>query len=81
LLAFKCSSDPPPVNSGLAADVFILIVQTAYQRDVFQQDGHSFAGIDATHNTTQYENTSLFTVLVRDRWGHGLFFKSQIGFG
>lgn len=29
-------------------------------------------GIDATHNTTYYENMSLFTVLVRDRWGHGI---------
>ena len=30
-----------------------------------------FAGIDATHNTTHYENMSLFTLLVRDKWGHG----------
>ena len=29
-------------------------------------------GIDATHNTTQYEGVSLFTVIVRDAWGHGM---------
>ena len=32
---------------------------------------HAFAGIDATHNTTHYENTNLFTVIVRDKWGYG----------
>jgi hypothetical protein len=81
LLAFKSSADVALVGSGLEKDVFVLIIQTAYQREVFLQDGHSFAGIDATHNMTQYENTSLFTVLIRDRWGHGQLLRSQINFG
>ncbi|KAF6745149.1 hypothetical protein DFP72DRAFT_1091715 [Ephemerocybe angulata] len=51
---------------------FILIIQTKYQRRCWQQHGSRFAGIDATHNTTQYENMSLFTLLARDRWGHGI---------
>ena len=71
ILAFKSSADPPPENSGLAGDTFVLIIQTRYQKEVFKKHGHSSAGIDATHNTTHYANTSLFTVNVRDRWGHG----------
>ena len=44
------------------------MIQTKYQKEVFGKYGHTFAGLDATHNTTHYENTSLFTVIVRDRW-------------
>jgi hypothetical protein len=45
---------------------------------MFIEHGKNFAGIDATHNTTQYENVSLFTVMVRDRWGHGESIKSTL---
>ena len=48
-----------------------LILQVLYQKEMFEKHGHAFAGIDATHNTTHYENTSLFTMLVQDQWGHG----------
>jgi hypothetical protein len=71
LLAFKASCDPPPAGSFLAPDAFVLIVQTEYQREMFRKLGHAFMGIDATHNTTHYENVSLFTLIVRDHWGHG----------
>lgn len=71
ILAFKSSSDPPPEGSGLAPDVFVLCIQTTYQKQLFSRLGHHFSAIDATHNTTHYENTSLFTVLNRDKWGHG----------
>lgn len=71
LLAFKSSSDPAPKGSGLAEKAFVLVIQTEYQREVFQKEGNQFVGMDATHNTTHYENVSLFTVMVRDRWGHG----------
>ena len=47
------------------------MIQTKYQKEVFRKYGHTFAGLDATHNTTHYENTSLFTVIVCDQWGHG----------
>lgn len=69
--AFKTSADPAPAGSGLAADTFVLIIQTRYQKEVFAKYGHAFLGIDATHNVTHYENMSLFTVIVRDHWGHG----------
>jgi hypothetical protein len=72
LLAFKASSDPAPLNSELDADAFALCIQTRYQQECWEKHGRSFAGLDATHNTTYYENMSLFTVLVRDPWGHGI---------
>ena len=58
-------------GSGLAVDTFVLMIQTHYQKEVFEKYGHGFAGIDATHNTTHYENMSLFTVIIQDNWGHG----------
>lgn len=78
ILAFKSSAEAAPAGSGLDPDTFVLILQTEYQREVFEKEGHSFAGIDATHNTTHYMNTSLFTVIVRDRWGHGEQFVIRI---
>ena len=77
LLAFKMSCDPPPTGSALAPDVFVLIVQTPYQKEAFQKLGNSFMGFDATHNTTHYENVSLFTLIVCDNWGHGMLLQSR----
>lgn len=71
ILAFKSSSQAAPDGSGLADDTFVLVIQTKYQKHIFEKYGHSFMGLDATHNTTQYEDTSLFTAIVRDHWGHG----------
>lgn len=71
ILAFKSSADPPPIGSGLESDTFVLVIQTQCQKEVFEKHGHSFAGIDATHNTTHYVYMSLFTVIVWDQWGHG----------
>jgi len=68
----KTSSDPSPTGSGLDNNAFVLVIQTKYQRECWRKHGHRFAGIDATHNTTHYENMSLFTLLVRDQWGHGV---------
>jgi hypothetical protein len=69
----KTSSEASPVDAALplAADSFVLIIQTKYQCECWEKHGGSFAGIDATHNTTHYENMSLFTLLARDKWGHG----------
>ena len=67
----KTSAEPPPANSYLERNSFILIIQTRYQRECWGKHGSRFAGIDATHNTTHYENMSLFTLLIRDPWGQG----------
>ena len=68
----KTSSDNPPPGSGLDKSTFALIIQTRYQRECWVKHGGRFSGIDATHNMTHYENMSLFTLLVRDQWGHGM---------
>jgi hypothetical protein len=60
LLAFKASCDPPHACSFLAANTFILIIQTEYQKEIFRKLGNSFMSIDVTHNTTHYENVNLY---------------------
>jgi len=36
-----------------------------------QELGSDLLSVDATHNTTQYIGLQLFTIMVRDLWGHG----------
>ena len=68
----KDKLDPPPLGSGLSLDVFVLCIQTKFQKDQFQKLGCNFVSIDATHNTTKYKGVNLFTIIVRDFWGHGM---------
>jgi len=70
-LSFKARNTAPPADSELVHDSFHVILQTDWQRDRYQELGKSFAGIDGTHNTMQYKNMTLFTILVCDKWGHG----------
>lgn len=56
VLGFKAKSDLPPPQSGLAPDVFVLMIQTGGQRKMFQKYGNFLLCVDATHNTTMYEN-------------------------
>ena len=63
--------DAPPLGSGLSPDTFVFCIQTKFQKDQFREIGNGFLGIDATHNTTQYVGLQLFTLIARDRWGHG----------
>jgi hypothetical protein len=72
LLGFKAKSVPPPPGSGLDADVFTLMLQTNWQCTMFQKYGSALLCIDATHNTTMYNNLNLTTLVVRDKWTHGL---------
>jgi hypothetical protein len=67
----KDKLDPPPPGSGLDPESFVLCIQTQFQREQFQRLGCNFVSIDATHNTTHYQAISLFTLIVRDSWGHG----------
>ena len=70
-IVLKDRLDLPPPESGLAADTFALCIQTEFQRERFRALGLGFVAIDGTHNTTQYAGMQLFTLLVRDQWGHG----------
>jgi hypothetical protein len=68
---YKDKLDPPPSGSRLQGEDIILCIQTAFQADAFRRLGNGFIGIDATHNITQYRDFLLFTIVARDRWGHG----------
>lgn len=68
LTYFKDKQDRKP---DLPDDAFVLCIQTSFQLDAFRRLGHSFIGIDATHNITQYQDLLLFTIIARDRWGRG----------
>jgi len=66
----KDKLDPLPLGSRLAEDLFIVVLQTQFQSDMFQQLGGWIVSIDATYNTTCY-SVQLVTIMVRDKWGHG----------
>ena len=70
IIAFKSSMGAVPNGLALAKDAFVLVIQTKYQKEVYQKWGNEFIGVDATHNTTHYDKMSLFTIMVRDQWGH-----------
>ena len=67
----KDKLDPPPPGSSLEQNTYLLCIQTAFQSDAFRRLGGYFIGIDGTHSITIYEGLQLFTIIVRDRWGHG----------
>ncbi|KAI0040579.1 hypothetical protein FA95DRAFT_1502627 [Auriscalpium vulgare] len=71
-VVFKSIADPVPEGSEIEEDAFILIIQSEFQREAYERYGPNFFGIDATHNTTQYAGMLLFTIIVRDFWGHGM---------
>jgi hypothetical protein len=68
---YKDKQDRAPIDSRLPDDAFVLCIQTSFQLDAFRRLGNGFIGIDATHNVTQYQDLLLFTIIARDRWGHG----------
>jgi hypothetical protein len=70
---YKDKLDQPPSGSRLQPNVYILCMQTRFQLEAFRRLGNGFIGIDATHNITQYQDLLLFTIIARDRWGHGMW--------
>jgi len=71
LIFYKDKQDRAPINSRLPEDAFVLCLQTDFQLNAYREFGNGFIGIDATHNITQYQDLLLFTIIARDRWGHG----------
>ena len=63
---YKDKLDPPPSESGVDQDTFILCIQAPFQMEAFWHLGNGFIGIDTTHNTTQYKEMLLFTIMARD---------------
>ena len=70
---YKDKQDRTPIELGLPQDAFILCIQTSFQLDTFWCLGSGFIGINATYNTTQYQNLLLFTIIARDHWGQGKY--------
>ena len=69
---YKLKLDCPSPDSGLQGNMFVLCIQTTFQLDMFWRLSSWFIRIDTTHNTTQYEEVQLFTVIARDCWGYGV---------
>jgi len=74
VLFVKFCQEPPPENSGIDANALILVIQTAWQREQWTKYGVHYMGIDGTHNCTQYQATTLFTLIARNDWGRGVSF-------
>jgi MULE transposase domain len=71
VLLFKGVTDPVPDGSRVEADAFILIIQSRWQREVWESIGQNYFGTDGTHNVTRYEKTNLYTIMGRDEFGRG----------
>jgi hypothetical protein len=71
LIAIKTCDQKPPPQTGLEDTMILVIIQTPWQRERWEELGRHYLGIDATHNTTHYQNVLLFTLMARDRWGRG----------
>jgi hypothetical protein len=69
---YKDKLDPSPTGLPMLENDLLLCIQTPYQLDAFQRLSHHFIGIDATHNTTQYKEIMLYTMIACDDWGHGV---------
>ena len=69
---YKDKRDPPPEGSHLADNLFVLCIQTKFQKEAYECLGNGFLGIDVTHNVTQYKGIILFTLMAWDNWGHGV---------
>ena len=52
IVYYKDKQDPPPEGSDLASDLFILCLQTRFQKEAYIRLRNMFLGIDATHNVT-----------------------------
>ena len=63
IIYYKDKRDPSPEGSDFTSDLFILCLQTRFQKEAYNCLENAFLGIDATHNVTQYKGISLFTLM------------------
>lgn len=73
LLGFKSISCPVLADSGLALDMFTLIIQTTWRQKMFEAHRRNLLCNDAAWNATMYKNMNLTTLIVRDKWAHSLY--------
>lgn len=67
ILDYHQAGDP---HDSIDSEDFSLIIQTPWQRRIFAETGEYVLCMDGTHNTQVYGYT-LFTLLSRDKYGHG----------
>ena len=63
IVYYKDKQDSSPEGSDLASNLFILCLQTRFQKEAYNRLGNAFLGIDATHNVIQYKGILLFTLM------------------
>ncbi|KAG8976619.1 hypothetical protein FRC05_003458 [Tulasnella sp. 425] len=68
ILDYHQAGDP---HDSIDSEDFSLIIQTPWQRRIFAETGEYVLCMDGTHNTQVYGYT-LFTLLSRDKYGHGV---------
>lgn len=56
----------------LAKDSFVLILQTEFQKEMYQQFSHKIMCIDSTHGTNAYK-FKLVTLMVPDDFAAGMY--------
>ena len=69
VMAFKiqgCTDKYP----NLPQDTFLIVIQTEFQKELYQMYGKSVLCIDSTHGTNAYK-FKLITCMVRDHFGQG----------
>ncbi len=69
---YESSLISPSKGSDLASSLFVLCIQTPFQKDTYKHFGNQFLGINMTHNIIQYKGILLFTLIVWDNWGYGI---------
>ncbi len=69
---YKDKLDPPTEGSDLCNNLFMLCIQSKFQKDAYKHLGNGFLGINATHNIIQYKGNLLFTLMAWDNLGHSM---------
>ena len=69
---YKDKWDPSPGRFDLADNLFVLCIQTKFQKDAYEWLGNGFLGIDMIYNISIYKGLLLFTLIAWDKWGHGI---------
>lgn len=72
ILLYKPQGEKRTEYPSLSLESFVLVIQTQFQQNMFQSNGHKILCIDATHGTNAYR-FQLITCIVPDEFGKGTF--------
>ena len=77
ILLYKQHHETDKECPSLAEDVFLLGIQTDFQRHLYEQYAHKVLCVDATHGTNTYL-FKLITVMIADDFGQGKYLRIGI---